>query len=78
MFSKLVSFFIPKNENFVKKEEIDHLVETVSKGFSTHRDKLDSIEKTSLETSGKVEEINRFTKSSILDIMNCISALDNK
>lgn len=50
MFSKLLSFFIPKDDNFVNKDELDLLVDTVSKGFQAHRDKLMAMEQTSAQT----------------------------
>ncbi len=58
MFSKLVSFFLPKDTNFVDKEEIDILVQTVSKGFSAHRDKLMSIEQASAQTGEMLRSID--------------------
>ena len=53
MFSKLLSFFIPKDDNFVNKDELDLLINTVSKGFQAHRDKLMAIEQTSAQTDAK-------------------------
>ena len=58
MFSKLVSFFLPKDTNFVNKEEIDILVQTVSKGFSAHRDKLMLIEQRSAQTEETLKSMD--------------------
>ncbi|NOQ38664.1 hypothetical protein GQ472_07320 [archaeon] len=58
MFSKLLSFFLPKDTNFVDKEEIDILVQTVSKGFSAHRDKILSIEQASIHTRDTLMSID--------------------
>ncbi|MBW6462344.1 MAG: hypothetical protein K0B07_04830 [DPANN group archaeon] len=57
MFSKLLSFFIPKEDNFIKKDELDLLVNTVSKGFQTHRDRLVSVEQTSVQTKVLIDSL---------------------
>ncbi len=57
MFSKLLSFFLPKDDNFVNKDELNLLVDTVSKGFQAHRDKLIAIEQMSAQTT---ETFNAF------------------
>ncbi|NOQ55376.1 MAG: hypothetical protein GQ477_01075 [Nanohaloarchaea archaeon] len=54
MFSKLLSFFLPKENTFVDKDELDLLVGTVSKGFQTHRDRLVAIEQTADQTNAVV------------------------
>ncbi len=58
MFSRLVSFFLPKDTNFVEKGEIDLLVQTVSKGFSAHKDRLMSIEEASAQTAQNLRSID--------------------
>lgn len=58
MISKLLSFFIPKENNFIEKEEMDLLIETVSKGFSFHRNRLVSLEQASVHTAERLRDID--------------------
>ena len=57
MFSKLLSYFIPKDDDFVNKDELDLLVDTVSKGFQAHRDKLIAIEQADTKSDTTLNSI---------------------
>ncbi len=71
MFSRLVSFFAPKKEDNVRKEDMDLLVETVSKGFSAHKGRLDSIEAESAKVvSSHAELSDRIERLSSSVMMN--------
>ncbi len=84
MFSKLVSFFLPKDTNYVDKAEIDILIQTVSKGFSAHRDKIFSIEQSSAQTRDTLMSIDsrlsriESEKNSTDDMQHWVGTLQNQ